>query len=429
MASDRSAPRGDDSRRNETERASSTHRRWSTRRRVLQSIGIVGTVAVAGCLDLLSGGSPTPDWRRELSNASGASPPAVGGDRLLVGAQDKQLHAFDVESGDRAFAYETGGPIESRPVVAAGDGLSHVRSTDGDVYTVDESGDRLWHREGTYRRGDLARAGSLLVENVPQYDDPAIRGFDATTGDVRFTVPTSHYQLPGLTAAGFALRIPADGDRSRVAVLSLADGSVRWETDRQPPYGVVVADEELVVTYRDDTVTAYAIDDGTRQWHQRLDDVRWEDGPDLGAQVYLTYETGEREGVLALDRSTGDVQWQNTVGYQVRHVEPSADAVFVGSRGNGPDGDVSGRLDCFERDGTRRWKTIPSVPDVENVAVLEETVLLVSERSLVALDRSTGATQWTHDPESHSRLALATEANSVYVSYLDDGAVAKFALP
>lgn len=128
-------------------------------------------------------------------------------------------------------------------------------------------------------------------------------------------------------------------------MLSLADGSVRWETDPKPSYLVVVADEELVVTFYSDTVTAYAINDGTRQWQQTLDDIQLGGGPlggapYLGTQVYLTHETDDGEGVIALDRTTGTVRWQKLTGYQVRQVEPSADAVFVGSHVDDPDGGI-----------------------------------------------------------------------------------------
>ncbi|WP_408960293.1 PQQ-binding-like beta-propeller repeat protein [Natrinema sp. 74] len=429
MPSERSPRRDGDSRRDVTEQAAvAADQRWSTRRRALQAIGAAGAVAVAGCSNLVSFGGPSPDWRRTMSNASAASPPAVNDDVLLVGAQDKQLYAFDATNGDRAFTYETGGPITARPVASAGDGLAHVRSTDGDIYAVDTSGECLWSHEGSSQYGELATSGSLLVETGLESGDSSLRGFDAATGDVRFTSSTGRYRRSGLTAAGLALSVPAGSDRFRVAVLSLADGSVRWETDPHPSSVGIVADENLVVTSHDTTVTAYEIGDGTRQWKRTRNDVQSLVGPVLGAQVYLTYEAGDRAGILALDRATGAVRWQQPTGYQIRHIEPSADAIFVGSRVADPDGGTNGRLDCFESDGTRRWKTVSTVPDIENVALFEQTVLLAAERELVALDRSTGATKWTHEPKSASRFALVTAANSAYVSYLDDGAVAKFSL-
>ncbi|WP_459193193.1 PQQ-binding-like beta-propeller repeat protein [Halosimplex sp. J119] len=427
MPSDR-PPREADTHNGETDRTPSADQRASTRRRVLQTIGVVGAVGVTGCSNVTSFGGPSPEWRQSLSNASTASPPAAGDEFLLVGAQDKQLHAFDPATGDRAFAYKTGGLIDSRPVAASGGSAHHVRSTDGDVYAVDSSGDLLWSHEGVHRRGHLAKSGPLVVENVPVYDDPTVRGFDAQTGATRFTLSTSSHRLPGLTAAGFALPLPSDGDQSRVTVLSLADGSVRWETDPRPPYVSAVADESLVVTYHDATLTAYAIDDGTRQWRQTLADTEHQAGPYLGTAIYLTHETDSGDEIVALDRKTGQRRWQQPAGYQIRHVEPGTDAVFVGSRVDDPDGGVMGRIDCFEPDGTRRWKTTAAVPDVSDIAALGETVLLASDRQLVAFDRSTGTTAWTHEPDSYSRLGLATDSNSVYVSYLDDGAVAKFSV-
>lgn len=405
---------------------STADRRSSTRRRVLRAFGAVGSVAVAGCSNPTQSSGRAPDWRRTISNASAASPLAVAHDRVFLGTQNKRLHAFDASSGKRAFSYETGGAIEARPVASGSEALVHVRSTDGDVYAIDASGDRLWSHEGVSHRGELAISGSLLVESDLWNGDPGVRGFDAATGEVRFTLSRSRYGFSGLTPAGFAVPAPSEGDRFRVAVLSLADGSRRWETDHFPSYVGVVADEELVVAHHGDTVAAYAMQDGTRQWQQRLQEERTAGGPDLGTHVYLAYEADDREGILALDRATGAVRWREPAGLRVRRIESIEDAVFVGSHVDDPEGGARARLDSFEPDGTRRWKTVTSAVNVEDVAVLEDTVVLASERSLVALDRSSGATRWTHEPDSGSRLDVAAAANSVYVSYLDDGAVAKF---
>jgi len=111
-----------------------------SRRRALGSLATVGSLAIAGCSSLPQLGGVEPQWVREFDDASGASPPVVTADHVLVGAQDKAFYALDTESGNTQFRYETGGPIEAAPTAAGESGPYFVHSTDGDLYAVDTDG-------------------------------------------------------------------------------------------------------------------------------------------------------------------------------------------------------------------------------------------------------------------------------------------------
>lgn len=132
--------------------------------------------------------------------------------------------------------------------------------------------------------------------------------------------------------------------------------------------------------------------------------------------------------VSALDRQTGATQWKQSAGYDIEFIDQTADAVFLGSSVDDPDGGTLGRVDCFGLDGTRRWKTVTELPSVEKLIVSGPYVVAASERQFTVLDRENGEECWTHTPESYSRLSVQAEDEALYVSYLDRGAVARFPL-
>jgi outer membrane protein assembly factor BamB len=412
---------------NTTER-SADDRTDLSRRDALGGLAAAGSLALAGCAGVVPRDvipdldEPELEWRVNITAASQSGLPAVGDGLVLVGAQDKSLHGFETTDATRAFEFETGGPIESRPAVPEQGGPFHVHGSDGDLYTVDRTGEQRWHVEGVDSRGRLARAGSLLVSLESTAEESVARGFDAETGEVRFEQPTGTFRLDGLSPELFAVPVPTEGDRERLSGLSPADGSVRWskaETTRTPS---PVADGDLIVMARGDRVTGYEPEDGSVRWETeiRTDSYR---PPVLGSQVYVRQEDDDRGGLAALDRATGEVRWEASPGQDIRRISAAPNAVFVGSRADDPDNGIVGRVDCFELNGTRRWATETKSPDPARLPVVGDLVVLASGRSLVGLSRSGGEAQWTHEPES--RMAVTTGDDSLFVSYIDKGAVAK----
>ncbi|RDZ40068.1 hypothetical protein C5B86_17280 [Haloferax sp. Atlit-19N] len=398
-----------------------------TRREVLGTLAAVSSLSVAGCSSIPGLGGPRPVWRRDIDGAFMAGPPAVTDGLVLAGMQDKALYGLRREDGSTAVRFETGGPIETRPVAPASGGPYHVHSTDGDLYAVDSSGDELWRDEGTAHRARLVRTGSLVAELDFAGPESTLTGYDPQTGDRRFERAVSSYSLDGVADDSVVVRVPVSETESRVVSLSPADGSVRWRTDTQRWYPRAVADSQLVVAAWDGTLTAYGPSDGSVRWRISIGDV----GRTLvlGSQVYLTRDRPDgRQGLLAFDRETGEKRWANPVGYQIRAVEATDDAVFVGSRVDDPDGGILGRIDRFDLDGTRRWQTVTGLPSLDSLAVTGSRVVAVWDRGFEVLSRKTGETRWSYEPESHSRLSLRVEPASVFVSYVDDGAVARFPL-
>ncbi|WP_148416647.1 PQQ-binding-like beta-propeller repeat protein [Haloferax sp. KTX1] len=398
-----------------------------SRREVLGGLAAVGSLAVAGCSSIPGLGGRRPVWRRDIDGAFMAGPPAVTDELVLVGMQDKALYGLRRGDGSTALRFETGGPIEARPAAPASGGPYHVHSTDGDLYAVDSAGDELWRDEGTSHRARLVRTGSLVAELDLAAPENTLTGYDPQTGDQRFEQAVSSYFLNGVTDNSFVVPVPVSETESRVTSLSPADGSVRWRTEPRRWYSNVVADARLVVAARDGTLAAFERSDGSVRWRVPIGDV----GRTmvLGSQAYLTRDRdGGRQELLAFDRETGERLWENPTGYQIRAVEATDDAVFVGSRVDDPDGGILGRIDCFGLDGTRRWQTVTGLPSLDSLGVTDSRVVAAWDRGFAVLARGSGETRWSYEPDSYSRLSLRVEPSSVFVSYVEEGVVARFPL-
>ncbi|MDS0297228.1 PQQ-like beta-propeller repeat protein [Halogeometricum sp. S1BR25-6] len=408
------------------ERAGGDRCRDVSRRRALGGIAALGSLALAGCSSLPRLGGVDPEWRREFADASAASPLAVSAAHVLVGAQDKALYGLCLDDGETAFRYETGGPVEARPAASGDGGPFHVHSTDGDVYTVDAAGDLRWREEGLHERGTIASNGSLLARLDRHTGD--VRGFDAESGARRFGRAVAGYRLTGLLDETFVFREAVSEDRTRLVALSTDDGRPLWRTDASEWYPGLAVDERLAVSVHESTVRAYDPRTGAVRWESTVDADSYRD-PTLGPQVYLRNERSDSsDELIALDRRDGSVAWRHTAGYDIRQVTPANDAVFVGSRVDDPDGGILGRVDRFDSDGVRRWRTVTEAPDVEELHVSVDAVVVSGGRQAVVLDRASGGTRWSHEPESYSRLDISATDDRLYVSYLDDGAVARFGL-
>ncbi|QPV61246.1 PQQ-binding-like beta-propeller repeat protein [Halosimplex litoreum] len=399
--------------------------RWS-RRRALASIASVGTLSLAGC-SLRSLGGVDPVWVRDFPDAAGAGPPAATAGHVVVGGQDRRLHGFTAD-GERVVDVETGGPVEARPAVPASGGPVHVHSTDGDLYTVDISGERLWHVEGRDRDGWLGRAGSLVVHNDPV--EGAVTGYDATDGTRRFRHFSPNYPSPTLGDSICVLVEPSpDGERT-YAALDSATGDVRWKLGSDDGYPAAVVGDR-VLTLRDSTLRLRRAEDGTVRWRRTVEgDVGGISGPPVWFDEDVYARVGHRDGrdeLVAIDREDGTVLWRRTVGYELEAVTVTAEGVFAASEAEDPDGGILIRLDAFDRDGTRRWQTTTDISiggTVEALGHAGEVVFAASDREIAAYDPDDGSRRWRHEPDA-SRIGAAAAGDALYVSYRDSGGAAR----
>ncbi|WP_227134779.1 outer membrane protein assembly factor BamB family protein [Halorubellus salinus] len=410
------APARDDAR---TE-PSAKRTRGVSRRRALGALATVGIAATAGCsLPSLSLGMQ-PVWVRELEAASRVGPPAATADHVLVGAQDKHLHGFGSD-GDRAFTYQTGGPIDTQPAVPTTGGPVHVQSTDGDLYTVSLDGEQLWTEPGQAEHRWLARRGSLLVGIERETD--TITGYDAHDGTRRFQYPRRGYHPPTLTDTVCILPRETPGGAYQLRALDPATGDARWETPTRDVLPNVATDGTELATAPRSVVRLHRTRDGSQLWETEIpgrigrgfQSPLW-----LDTSVYVHVERRDQaDQLVALDRSDGRIRWRQPVGYELERVVPTADAVFAASSVDDPDGGIVVRLDAFEHDGTRRWQTTTDIPTGGRVDAFGRTgnVLYAAGGTTAgAYDPTTGERRWRHDPDSYNIAITATD-DALYASH------------
>jgi outer membrane protein assembly factor BamB len=404
-----------------------TNRNWS-RRQALASLASVGTLALAGCSlqSVIPGVQPL--WERDFSAAMAAGPPAATDEHVVVGGQDTRLHAFTTD-GERAFSFETGGPIEARPVVPASGGPVHVHSTDGDLYTVGLSGTERWHEEGQPRDGWLGRQGSLLVGVDPLED--VITGYDARDGTRRFQRSGQRYPYPTLSESACIVAVTDGNGDTELVTLSPTTGERLWESPARDGYPRVVATGDRIVTVRNSTVRMRRARDGYVLWETAVaGEVTSHFGPPLwlGEHVYVRVDRDDRaDEFVAIDRDTGSIQWRRSVGYELEAVTATPEGVFVASSVDDPDGGILVRLDAVALDGTRRWKTTTDIAiggTVEALSRVGDVLVVASDHELAAYDPASGSRRWQYDPESH-RISVAATDGALYVSYRDTGGLAR----
>lgn len=398
-----------------------------SRRAVLGAVASAGALALAGCSGLSARREVEPVWQQSLPDASATGPPAATDGHVVVGAQDRSLHAFAAEDGTPAFSVETGGPIEARPAVPATGGPFHAHSTDGDLYTVGTDGERLWHEEGRSSRGRVVRTGSLVVRQDPTTD--VVRGYDARSGTVRFEREPSGFLSP--TLAGSVLPLRLGSTRTRLVVFDPADGSVLWETEPRELYPPVAATEDQVVVVQGRTVRMRRARDGAVQWRTELDadiDPLYRAPVWFGRDAYIRVDTGSdgANTLVALDREDGSVRWRRSAGYEIEGVAPASEAVYVASSVNDPDGGVLVRVDRFAPDGSRRWQVTTDLQiggTIQATGRLGEILFVASDNEVLALDPADGSRRWRYEPERG--LSVATDGDALYVSSRNAGGVAR----
>lgn len=89
--------------------------------------------------------------------------PAVADGIVVVGARDRQVHAIDLETGQRKWVYKTRGDVDAAAMIS--DGRVYVGSKDKKLYVLDlKTGRRLWEfAMGRSVEGGVAIGSGVIV--------------------------------------------------------------------------------------------------------------------------------------------------------------------------------------------------------------------------------------------------------------------------
>lgn len=327
------------------------------------------------------------DW---LSNTWGQVTQPVVDDGivyLVSGLRKSQLHAFDVETGDRRWTTGLDSYSIEEPIGVTGD---YVFAANGrGVHAFDrETGEEVWVQGGGYVQGDsqtgVAVTGDVVYAVLsPGPEDPHLFAIDAETGEELWT---------------------------------------REIDGRSPP---AVRDGRLYLTTRE---TLYALDVGTGETIWELDsDPDFEAispavGPD---RVYTVHE----EGLIAVSATTGEREWEQSGAYQ--HASPALgeDRLYVGV-GNGSDGDPLPGLVALDRtSGAIEWRFTPDTGAELLTPVVDDGTVYVAgaDFRLYALDSTTGnrrwlrPMQWTVSTPAIADDTVLANVGGRLVSFSEDG--------
>ncbi len=191
--------------------------------------------------------------------------------------------------------------------------------------------------------------------------------------------------------------------RLTLYALSPDDGSTQWTTayeeddfDQRLCLGSDIAvDDERVYVPGCDALRALRRSDGGRAWAV---DTPMRQGVGVGdGRVYAN-----ADDLLAIDATTGDIDWRADTGGE-RLTTPAAtpDGVVFTNR-------VDGVVSAFDADGERRWR-YETETETRSPTVADDTVFVATSPDpgrrgrLLALNRSDGSVRWDVDTPSPKR--------------------------
>ena len=333
--------------------------KYVTRREVLASVGVGGTLGLAGCA---SNAEPEPDRPEQLWEApvSGAFEPVVDGEWLYVAGSDG-IHRIDRSNGE--ILWTSGGP--------SGNSLQWPRiladrvyaTSEHELYCLDrETGETRWRRRlGEEPSFDIDLSErALCVSRTAAGVQNTVTVRDPVTGDVRWRTHGSRVYPHGDTV-WVAERVEESIHSLRA--LDPETGEERWglsvdPTDQRPTFSFAAPGSVLVRHGTDSEwfVTARDRETGERRWRVgggtssafSVEHVR--DG---------TAFIGSTEGHRAVDVGTGERLWKRDTGFH------SHGSVFVGERivygevrDRGPSTKAGLRFRSFDiDDGEANWAT------------------------------------------------------------------------
>lgn len=240
------------------------------------------------------------------------SSPVIAGGRVYVGSDDGHLHAIDVTTGQRVWAVDLGAPIAAPPVVASE--LIVVGSTDGVLHAVSRDGQPRW---SVAVDGRITGAATV-VRDEPRHRTLALVGshggflnafeVGAAGAELAWRYPLTDPVNGGVAIAdGHAIFGACDG---QLHVVSLADGQAARSFDAGGIIaGTVTVDGADVFfgTFNEEIVRA-SWKDGAVAWRFRDQPFKYEGSPALTAELVLV--GGQDKALHAVERATGRERWR-----------------------------------------------------------------------------------------------------------------------
>jgi len=302
-------------------------------------------------------------FRDGASRAPFAASPAVVGNRVYVGSDNKTLYCFDAFDGSVVWEFKAAHEIFASPVVAdgrvfTGEGLHYSQHCK--LHCLDAAtGKELW----AFQTASHIEFAPTLADGrlIFAAGDDGVYCIDAKMGKQIWRYADAQVNMsPAVTESGVFFG-NARGEH-RFLCLAPADGSVRWSTPA--PYGVCGSPAT----------------DGSRVYFG------------LGNGTFGMSHANPKGSVWCLAAAAGSKVWARDVPDAVlTTVALAGQSAFFGSR--------DGRLYCVDTaTGEPRWSFPTEGPVLSSPAVAAGRVYFGSNDGRVyCLDASTGELAWSYD--------------------------------
>ena len=321
-----------------------------------------------------------PLWSLSLGAHTEASPILVQG-RVLIGAEDGVLRAFDLSSGKEVWKRDLGAPIGASAALVG----SRVVLGDyaGTVHGLDpSSGAPLWRvKTGAKILGaaNRLRQGRRDIALIGSYD-AKVYAIDVSRGEVLWTHSTDNY-VHGSPSVAEGL-VVVGGCDGVVHVLDAQSGINAGSVSIGPQIGASIA---LVGTHAyfghyANRFEAWDLDKGEVLWRYKDRAFPYFSSPAVrGDRVVFG---GRDQRVHALDRRTGKLLWvHRTRGKVDASPVIAGQVVFIGSH--------DGRLRALDlSEGKVLWSHDMGAPISGSVAIAPGHLVVVNERGQLKAFRS-----------------------------------------
>lgn len=208
-------------------------------------------------------------WSRNIFQSVYSSP-AFNGNKVFFGDDNGTFYAFDGNSDNEIWRYQTGGRIIGTP--DANQKVVVFGSTDKTIYGIDvNSGNILWQQ-----MADAAVLGSAVIDGGTAYigaSDGVFRALDVNSGNIKwqYTGIGDYIESKPLIYNDVVVFGAWDG---KIYALNKNNGTLMWEWSnaekgrRAAPGGVwpVAADGKVFFTTPDGYINAISVSTGDSIW-------------------------------------------------------------------------------------------------------------------------------------------------------------------
>lgn len=308
-------------------------------------------------------------WDFNAGSGFGHVSPLIVGDVIFVATRKGEVHAIDIDSGNRVGQAGFGDAIEGTPVFE--NGLLVIPLAWGGVALHAHNlllGNRKWRVRGApVNAGLVVHRNKVIAGDVEGY----VRAYDLAGGEelwsAQLEARSGIFSSPVLIGD----RLVAANDRGYVAALNADTGSLLWSADAGAPVQVSLAANER--------------------------------------NVFVSTTRGR---LRAIDLATGAIRWEHQL---------SATDVYLAAPAIGDSEVVFGASDGIVRsvsidDGSLRWRADVSAA-VTAPPVLTDRVAYVGtmEGKLIALDRGDGSATWEKELDGRVKSAFAVKGSRLVV--------------